>query len=308
MTYTGNSSYCYTNSLHMCLHHAGMVELPDVSFIECLTGMPFGTCFLNFDMPMFFPSPAIMDPHEGLSQALETLGWTCELWQGEKEDDARTALESALRDGPVLLGPLDMSFLSYDPNHKSKAGGDHFLVVLNITNDIVELHDPQFYPYVVIPISEMMQAWNASAIGYIDKTYTLRYGFQEQKKVSREKLLRNALRVAQTLQADVREGPVAYTGAAAFKKALKLIEPTPAPAFAGFLTHFALPIGARRSHDAVRFMIEAGKGELASLYEGKAKLFGSTQYHAATQNWSTVSNNFRDLAELEEELTEKIQT
>jgi hypothetical protein len=291
----------------MCLQDAGMEKLPDISFLECLTGMPFGTCFLNFELPVFFPSPAKTDPHEGLSQALETLGWTCELWQGENEDDARIALEGALKDGPVLLGPLDMSFLSYDPNHKSKAGGDHFLVVLNIKDDMVELHDPQFYPYAVLPIGEMMRAWNATTIGYIDNTYTLRYSFQERKEVSREQLLKSAFKVAQMLQSDVREGPVVFTGAAAWLKALELIEPSPAPSFAGIMTHFALPIGARRSHDAMQFMTEVGNDELAKLYEEKAKLFGSAQYHAATQNWATVSNNFKSLAELEAELSEKVQ-
>ena len=308
LTYTGNSSYCYSNSLHMCLQQAGMKRLPDVSLIECSTGMPFGTCFLNFDTPLFFPSPAGTDPHTGLSQALETLGWTGELWQGEDEEEARIKLEHALRDGPVLLGPLDMSFLGYDPNHKNKAGGDHFLVVLDIKGDLVELHDPQFYPYAVLPVSEVMQAWNASTIGYIDKTYTLRYNFRERNKVSREQLLMSILDVAQTLQTDVHDGPIAYTGATAFQKALELLQPSPTPDFAGFLTHFALPLGARRSVDAMQFMMEIGKGELGKLYENKAKLYGRAQYYAATQKWPKVRGIFRELATVEEQLTENIQT
>ncbi len=306
--YTGNSSYCYSNSLHMCLQQAGMKRLPGVSFIECLTGMPFGTCFLNFDIPMFFPSPAETDPHTGLSRALETLGWTCNLWQGENEEEARIKLEYALREGPVLLGPLDMSFLSYDPNHKSKAGGDHFLVVLDIKDNLVELHDPQFYPYALLPVREMMQAWNASTIGYIDKTYTLRYDFRERNTVSREQLLMTMLDVAQTLQIDVHDGPIAYTGATAFQKASELLQPGPTPDFAGFLTHFVLPIGARRSVDAMQFMMEIGKGELGKLYEDKAKLYGRAQYYAATQKWPKVWGIFGELASVEEQLTENIQT
>lgn len=44
--YSGNSAYCYSNSLHMCLQHTGMPHLPQVSLVERMTGMPFGACFL----------------------------------------------------------------------------------------------------------------------------------------------------------------------------------------------------------------------------------------------------------------------
>lgn len=302
MMYTGNSSYCYSNSLHMSLKHAGMKELPEVSFLECLTGMPFGTSFFKFDMPMFFPSPAKTEPHEGLSQALKTLGWTCELWQGNEEETARTKLETVLKHSPVLLGPIDMSFLSYDPNHKSKEGGDHFLTVLNIKDEMALLHDPQFYPYAVLPMTELMQAWNASSIGYIDQTYTLRHSFREQFKVSRSQMITETLNVAKKLQTDVLEGPVAYTGVPAFEQVLELLHKTPSPVFAGLLTHFALPIGARRSVDAMQFTQEAGKNKLSKLYESKAKLFGSSQYFIASQDWKKVVENFKNLAEIEGQL------
>lgn len=300
--YTGNSSYCYSNSLHMSLKHAGIRELPNVSFLECLTGMPFGTSFFKFEMPMFFPSPAKTEPHEGLSHALETLGWTCELWQGNDLDIARAELEAALKHSPVLLGPIDMSFLTYDPNHKSKEGGDHFLIVLDIKEDMVLLHDPQFYPYAVLTINELMQAWNASNIGYIDKTYTLRHSFREQYKVSRNQMITTTLNIAKEFQTDALDGPVAYTGVFAFQQALELLKETPSPAFAGLLTHFALPIGARRSIDAREFMKEAGKNKLAELYEAKARLFGSAQYFAVSQNWKKVAECFKNLAEIEGQL------
>ena len=308
MMYTGNSSYCYSNSLHMCLQHAGMNELPDASFFECLTGMPFGTLFLNLDMPMFFPSPAKTDPHTGLSQALETLGWSCELWQGEDAKEAQSELERVLMYGPVLLGPLDMSYLRYDPNHQSKEGGDHFLVVLQIKDGMSLLHDPQFYPYATLPIGELMQAWNATTVGYIESTYTLRHSFQESHKVSREQMLTSTLDVARKFQTDILDGPVAYAGVPAFEQVLVLLEQSPPPAFAGLLIHFALPIGARRSVDAMRFMQEAGAGELAKLYEDKAKLYGSAQYYAATQNWTKVKDNFKDLTEIERILSKELKS
>jgi hypothetical protein len=109
MNFSGNSAYCYSNSLRMCLQHGGMADVPAVGFLEAFTGMPFGACFLDLDQPMFFASPAGTEPHEGLSRALATLGWSCQLWQGDEPEAAQAKLIEALQSGPVLVGPADTS-------------------------------------------------------------------------------------------------------------------------------------------------------------------------------------------------------
>ena len=306
MRYTGNSSYCYSNSLHMCLQDAGMIDLPDASFLECLTGMPFGACFLKLDMPIFFPSPAKTSPDRGLSQALKTLGWSSEVWRGDDAQTARAKLEAVLKSGPVLLGPIDMGFLKYDPIHKNKGGTDHFVVILSVENDMAQLHDPQFFPFTTLPMDDLMAAWNASSIDYANNAYTMHYGFREERKVSRAEMVKATLEIAQELQADYPEEPFAYGGPSAFRQVLEVLEGTPSPEFAGFLAFFALPIGARRSLDAANFMKEAGEAELAQLYERRAKLFGNAQYYATTQQWSKLTDPFKSLAEVEGQLVEKI--
>jgi hypothetical protein len=107
-TYTANSAYCYSNSLHMCVTHAGMASVPGVDLLECMTGMPFGAAFLKRGTPMFFPSPAGRTPDQGLTRALETLGWTCDVLRLEDAGTAEGALRAALPRGPALIGPLDM--------------------------------------------------------------------------------------------------------------------------------------------------------------------------------------------------------
>ncbi len=308
MSYTGNSSYCYSNSLHMCLQHAGMPNLPNVGFIECATGMPFGTTFLDFERPLFFPNPAATDPHQGLSQALQTLGWTNEMWQGDDATAATAYLRNALKDGPVLLGPLDMSHLLYDPNHATKTGGDHFIVALSSDGDMVTLHDPQFYPFVQLSVAELLRAWDASRIGYIDKTYTLRHHFREKQRVERAEMLDSMFAVAQELQSGSIDWPIAFSGRAAYDKVLTLLKATPSPAFAGLLSHFSLPIGSRRCVDAMRFMQEADRPELADMYEAKARLYGSAQYYASKAQWDNVIEIFEDFAELEAHLCAAIST
>jgi hypothetical protein len=302
LTYSGNSSYCYSNSLRMCFEHAGLKDLPSVSFIECLTGMPFGATFLKLDTPLFFPSPAATDPNTALNRALETMGWTCELWQGDGADEAEAALRHALRYGPVLLGPLDMGFLSYDPRHRHKRGGDHFVVVLSVEGDMVELHDPQLYPYAVLTMPELMEAWHARHLGYVKSSYTLRYGFHQQAEVSRQRLLERTLEVARDLQTKHPEGPVAYGGKQAFALAAEELRQAPEAEFTELLVNFTLPLGARRCLDGAAFLVEAGDSTAAGHLAEKAKHFGRAQYYAATQGWGEAADLLDELGEIEDQL------
>src|SRR5260370_3842875 len=68
--------------------------------------MPFGTDYLRVgrDLLVYFSSP-LANPDQGLSTALDVLGWEC---REEREGSAEAALarlgEAAPR-GPVLAGP-----------------------------------------------------------------------------------------------------------------------------------------------------------------------------------------------------------
>lgn len=304
-SYSGNSAYCFSNSLRMCLAESGADDLPEVSFIECLTGMPFGTTFLALDTPLFFPNPAAIDPNIAIDQALTALGWSCKLWQGEAADDGEAALRDATRHGPVLLGPVDMGFLSYDPQHAHKRGGDHFVVVLELEGDSVRLHDPQLYPYAILSLSDLVRAWNARHLGYMRAAYTLRHSFRRQNARTRRQLLEAGAAAARDLQTRPFGGPVAYSGQAAFTRATEVLGGGPPPPFATLLTNFALPLGARRCLDGATFMHEAGNTALAALLVQKAKCYGSAQYHASKGDWRTAMRRFTELGELESQLTQR---
>ncbi len=300
--YTGNSAYCYSNSLHMCLEAAGMPELPEVGLIECMTGMPFGAAFLKQNPPLFFPSPLTTDPDSGLHRALETMGWTCDIWQGKDAKTAVTKLTEALPQGPILLGPLDMGYLNYDPVASYKRGADHFVVVLKIEDGMVHLHDPQLYPFAVLPVADLMQAWNARHIGYAAKPYTLRYHFRPVRPVSRAEMAETILTTIQTLRKHTPHGPVAYGDAQAFSQAAHLLRNGPPAPLASMLTGFALPVGARRCADAARFLGQNGRSSAAALALYKAQTYGRAQYHAVHEAWEPTANCFAHLAELETEM------
>lgn len=304
--YAGNGAYCYSNSLHMCLQHAGMPHLPPVSLVECMTGMPFGACFLKREAPLFLPSHASIDPHHGLTRALAILGWTCEVWQGDEAETALVVLQEALHTGPVLLGPLDMGFLPYDPNHMHKRGADHFLVALECAADRVQVHDPQGYPCAVLPVVDLMRAWSATDLGYAPCAYTLRGSFREQRRVSQEHMLNDTLRTAQELTRTTPTGPVAYGGAAAFTLAAEVLRHRPSGDFIALLTHFSLPLGARRCLDAAGFLTVVGQTTAARLMMDKAEAFGQAQYAAVQQGWQRTAELFEHLAQVEAQMAQSL--
>lgn len=304
--YTGNSHYCYSNSLHMCLKQAGMVDLPDAGLLECMTGMPFGALFLQFETPLFFPSHANLNPHSGLSRALNILGWNCTLWQGDDAELAFDALKENLKKGPVLLGPLDLGFLPYDPNHRLKRGGDHFIVVLKLDGDRVQVHDPQFYPFAVLPVDNFMRAWDGTGLGYATCAYTLRGDFREERQVSIDDMLEDTLKNARELIHAAPSGPVFFGGSKAFRLAAEVIRNRPSQAFAGMLVHFVLPIGARRCLDAADFMKSTGQTEAAEWMVKKAESYGLAQYYATQEDWKGTEGLFERLAEIEGRIAECI--
>ena len=160
--YTGNGAYGYANSVHMVLRASGAApaELPEPGFIECLTTIPFGTLYLRVgrDLLVYFSSP-LATPDQGITTALDALGWEC---REEREGTAEAAIErlaEAAGRGPVLAGPLDMGGLGYMPHHAQLSGSDHFVVVLGVEHDRVRMHDPRFVlaPLWLIPIA--LLAW-----------------------------------------------------------------------------------------------------------------------------------------------------
>ncbi|MCY3713572.1 MAG: hypothetical protein OXH02_09810 [Gemmatimonadetes bacterium] len=304
--YTGNSHYCYSNSLHMCLQHAGMADLPEPGLLECMTGMPFGALFLQFETPLFFPSHADLNPNSGMSRALSILGWTCTQWEGENVESALEALKANLKNGPILLGPLDLGFLPYDPNHRLKRGGDHFIVALKLEDGRVQVHDPQFYPFAVLPVDDLLRAWNATDLGYATSAYTLRGDFREDLRVSIDDMLKATLENARELIHAAPSGPVFFGGSQAFRMAAEVIRGGPPKAFAGLLVQFVLPIGARRCLDAADFMKSADQAETAEWLVKKAESFGLAQYYTTQEDWNRAKGLFEALAEIEDRIVECI--
>lgn len=290
-SYTGSGPYCYSDSLHMCLREAGAgaEDLPETGFLECLTTLPFGNTYRRAEDPAEGPQVFFdgCDPDRGLRRTMDALGWACEESHGGDGDEAMSRLRRAVETGPALVGPLDMG-LPYNPS--GVRGADHFLVALEAGGGRVLVHDPAGFPFAVLGTDELLAAWRAEAVDYKRGPYTLRAGFRRAEQVGRGEAIRRTLPLARENVAYDPGGPEAYGG----KRALELLaddlrDGDVPPALAENLTHFGLPLAARRRLDASQFLAEAGETDAAGLAEREAVLFGEAQSLAARGRWVEVA-------------------
>lgn len=310
IAYSGNSDYCYPNSLRMSLQAAGMDarELPEVGFLECLTTLPFGKMFLDLeDGPITFFSSSEVDPDEGLTLALKALGWSCQEQRGQAPDEALDSLRAAVQQAPALVGPIDLGYLSYNPFHNDLAGGDHFVVALAMQDETIVLHDPWKFPCVSLPIADFMQAWRAERVGYLQAPYTFRTNFRKTEQISRQETIARTLAVVQAHLKAENTGPVLYSNAHALHMlAAALRTPEPPASLTETLATFVFPLGARRAIDAAAFLREAGLLEAARDMEQQALLCGQAQYPAVCKQYGEVARLADQLADVEQRLTESL--
>ncbi|PZW29380.1 hypothetical protein EI42_02674 [Thermosporothrix hazakensis] len=299
LPYVGSGDYCYSNSLHMALRGSGAAseEVPLPGFLECLTTMPFGHAFLKRGetVQFFFDG---LDPHRGLTRAIETLGWTCQLTQGGDEQAALERL--ALAKGPILVGPVDMGYLTYNPNAAYARGADHFVIVLAVEQDIVLLHDPKGYPCVPLDLKAFLQAWKAKAIAYTQEPFIMRSDFVRVRQPGRQEMIAQTLPLLAENVRDDPGGPQVYGSVRAIRLFADYLRAGAHPGLCGELIYFAFPLAARRMLDAVSFLQEGGLNELAGLFEQKARLFGQAQAVAVRKQWHAVAELMDRLAALEE--------
>jgi len=264
-SYSGSGAYCYANSLHMCLQAAGARDTPpEPGFLECLTTMPFGAGYLRVAggaVPL--PSPMTVDPDRGLTRALDVLGWAYEEWSGDDAREALGRLRAGLARGPVLLGPLDMGYLSYRPDCERVPAGDHHIVALGLADDHVRVHDPDGYPCAVLPLDDFLVAWRAESIDWKAGANRLRAAFRRERPRGRREAIAHALPlIREALTADPG-GPVAYGGAQALALLAAGLRGGEAARRQPALVSFYLPLAARRRLDGARFFREAGLPEVA---------------------------------------------
>jgi hypothetical protein len=292
-SYVGSGPYCYANSVAMVLG----AEAPSPAQIEVLTGSPFGMQLLEGRMPVF--DPYGWDPDIGIDAALGLLGWECRRAAGGDAETALDMLCAAADAGPVLVGPVEMGLLRHQPGMTAAIGADHWVVVLEIDEETVLMHDPHGHPYATLPTGDFMAAWRAEQMPWADPPFVMRTDFVKVREVDVDDAVRASLPSAVRWLSDDFDGPVppGTLGTSEALERLAAMTEAGLPAdLRGHLLHFAIRVGARRLSDAATALARIGEAEGAAIAADQARTLGSLQYDLVVGDDHKAAATMRKLA------------
>ena len=291
--------YCYANSTAMLLSAGGEQISPRL--IEVLSGVGLGAFISREGLPFF--SGRAGSPDVGISHALSTLGFAfteqaCEAPDAPPFD----RLQKALATSPVAVGPLDMSFLSYNPARPGFPGVDHYILVDRMQDDRVTVYDPAGYGAVFLGKAELADAWRADAIGYRRGHYRSWSHARRVASPSEDEIAAEAIgffksRYVEAANRATDEASLIDEKAIAWL-AERVRRDGLTPAQRGHLLHFALPLGTKRALDFAGFFDDLNSS-LAQLKRRQAGRFGACVTHLMRGDSEAASGELEALAGIE---------
>ena len=196
--YFGDVSLCYSYSLAMALETYGYDFKAE--FLEAIMVMGNGASIIKEDEqhPIVFFDNGM--PDLSISHSLKILGFDYEdfyLKDGAEVnlEEIKRKLETFLSNGPVVLGPLDMGHLTYNPNHTILYGVDHFVTVYALDGQYLYLHDPADFACMKVAFNDILEAWKAESIDYKRGAYSMWGNFKKVKSPSQTEIYQETARI-----------------------------------------------------------------------------------------------------------------
>lgn len=302
--FVGNAEYCYANSASMLL--ASIDEVVDPSLVESMTAVGAGARLWRHDGMIYF---SILPPDIGLTRAFRALGFEVHEQAFEAGSPIPVeVLRAEVSLGPVLVGPLDMQYLTYLPDHESLGGVDHYVLVTGFEEpDRVRLHDPKGYPNISMALCDLEAAWRATGISYGRGAF--RYWSRPSKleDVSQIKLVRrcaDAYSAAYDWESEVPADDV-IVGADAFAAAATKLKNEEAGPLAGMLVAFGFPVGARRAHD-LAVLLQDEFADLSAIKLEQSLSFVDGYRHLTDGDRSGAAKMIMRIGELDEEFRNRL--
>jgi hypothetical protein len=280
-----------------------------------MTTVPFGFVYIASNGGGFAVNG--YNPPVGVERALKTLQYEYQFKCFRSADEALPFLKRALEKEPVLIGPVDMGFLVYDPYCKFKKSADHYVIALGLDRDHLILNDPDGYLQVPLPMGDFVKAWNAEAIAYKRGPYSLWLVKKKLVKPSVEKLYKDTLVLGlQNLKEKGRkylvEKTSLYTGPLAIKKLAEDIKRYKLRRWLRFYATFTFRVSAQRCFDSAMFVKDAPfkNGHLEKASETRmqqAFRYGKCQTEASKMKFSKVAKTLEEISELEEKFKVELE-
>lgn len=299
VSYIGSGEYCYANSLSTVLQYAGEQFGPE--YLECLTCVG-NSAFMAADIPFF--SSYFNAPDAGINRALTILGYTFKHTYS-RDTDPSTAetrlneLKQALTKGPVVVGPMEMSRLVYNPNHNFLRGADHYMTVIEDKGDFLRVHDPKGFPFALLDVPNFLSAWKAETIDYRIGSYSMWADIKRVSEPSSVEIFNLTNREIVSILRKERDLNDKHIGVGAIHTlAEHARQKSLAPHVLAHLTQFALPLGARRASDYYKFYKSYDEKKAALKYH-LAKLFGTALSSLMLFSQESVADILLELADVE---------
>lgn len=293
--YFGDVSLCYSYSLAMALDAYGYDFKAD--FLEAIMVMGNGASIVKEDEqhPLVFFDNGM--PDLSISHSLKILGFDYEdfyLKDGAEVDleEIRRKLETFLSNGPVVLGPLDMGHLTYNPNHTILYGVDHFVTVYDIDDRYLYLHDPAGFACMKVAFVDLLEAWKAEAIDYKRGAYSMWGNFKKVKSPSQTEIYQETARIMKNRYLNGKNGilecyakVVAENGLNTEQKQLH--------------QYFSFKLAAVRNLYLSKFLKDHDL-EGARLKEELATLFGQAHLSCLKEDYQELAHLLYQIAEVDD--------
>lgn len=292
--YFGDVSLCYSYSLAMALDSYGYDFKAE--FLEAIMVMGNGASIVKEDErhPLVFFDNGM--PDLSISHSLKILGFDYEdfyLKNGAEVDleEIKRKLETFLSNGPVVLGPLDMGHLTYNPNHTILYGVDHFVTVYGIDDQYLYLHDPAGFACMKVTFKDILEAWKAEAIDYKRGAYSMWGNFKRLKTPSQTEIYQETAKIIKSRYLNGQNGVLKCYAKAVAESGLNTEQKQ-------LHQYFSFKLAAVRSLYLSKFLKDHDP-EGARLKEELASLFGQAHLSCLKEDYQELSNFLYQIAEVD---------
>ena len=293
--YFGDVSLCYSYSLAMALDAYGYDFKAD--FLEAIMAMGNGASIVKEDEqhPLVFFDNGM--PDLSISHSLKILGFDYEdfyLKDGSELDleEVKGKLETFLSNGPVVLGPLDMGHLTYNPNHTILYGVDHFVTVYAVDGQYLYLHDPAGFACMKVAFSDIIEAWKAEAIDYKRGAYSMWGNFKKIKSSSQTQIYQETARIMRTRYLDGQSNVLTFYAKAVAENGLNTEQKQ-------LHQYFSFKLAAVRNLYLSKFLKDH-EPEGARLKEELATLFGQAHLSCLKEDYQELAHLLYQIAEVDD--------
>ena len=292
--YFGDVSLCYSYSLAMALDAYGYDFKAE--FLEAIMVMGNGASIVNEDEehPLVFFDNGM--PDLSISHSLNILGFDYEdfyIKDGAEVDleEVKGKLETFLSNGPVVLGPLDMGHLTYNPNHTILYGVDHFVTVYALDGQYLYLHDPAGFACMKVTFTDIIEAWKAEAIDYKRGSYSMWGNFRKVKSPSQTQIYQETARIMRARYLNGQSGVLKYYAKAVAENGLNTEQKQ-------LHQYFSFKLVAVRNLYLSKFLKDHDP-EGARLKEELATLFGQAHLSCLKEDYQELSHLLYQIAEVD---------